>query len=81
MYYDVIANIVIIITFSWVTLGQLMTLHTLTLLREGFALTEEISNASVFVCMMMFLSTLSSSSPISATVTLGQLMTLHSGLF
>ena len=37
MYYDVIANIVIIITFSWVTLGQLMTLHTLTLLREGFA--------------------------------------------
>ena len=81
MYYDLIANIVIIITFSWVTLGQLMTLHTLTLLREGFALTEEKSNASVFVCMMMFLSKLSSSSPISATDTLDQLMTLRSGLF
>ena len=62
------------------TLGQLMTLHTGFCWGRGL-LRLRRNPMPPFFMMMMFLSTLSSSSPISATVTLGQLMTLHSGLF
>ena len=62
------------------TLGQLVTLYTRLCWGRGL-LGLKRNPMHPFFMMMMFLSTLSSSSPLSATDTLGQLMTPHSGLF